>query len=581
MRLTALFSTWTKRALLVLLIAAGALSFTERRASAMQAVAIVNAASFASDSVVAANTIVAAFGAFKTLNNQVYPAETLPLPTTLGGVSVKVNGIAAGLLIVTPGQINLVIPATVTPGTATVIVTNNDATTVSGTCTIVLSRPGVFTASSTGVGAASAQTTFDGIVYEYTANVDGTTRPVDPGKKERPNYLVLYLTGLGNVSLSQVKVTFLGVPGLVAYAGPQGFFAGLDQVNVRIPWELAGLGVMTIDVETSINDNISAANETTINLGGQIPPILANPITPGTTISGALTYDDQIQTSGDNIYFFDAFIFETTGTDTSVAIDLRSPGTTAGAGATNAAAEDPKFDALALVYRLDNPETTPQLTLVAQDDQTGGIGDGDIDINNDALLLTILKQKAQYVLLVTTYDGNVRGTGPYTLNFRSNVIPKINYGQTLNGNVTSDSIKTSAGVYISPYYFSATQGDRARIIARSTAFDAFLFFYRNHTDPYVAFDDNSGGGNDAQVTYNIPSTDYYLALLTPFALNDTGAYTIEAQKLTTLDGDAAAIPQAAPLPGRLNRPYVDRRGPLPEGSKSRFDRVAKRRFVIR
>jgi uncharacterized protein (TIGR03437 family) len=577
MKSTAFFSSWTKRFILVSLIATGALSFTERPVAAMQAVAVVNAASFASDGVVTANTIVAAFGQFKTLNNQVYPAQTVPLPTILGGVSVKVNGIAAGLLIVTPGQINLVIPPTVATGTATIIVTNNDNTTVSGTCTIVASKPGVFTATATGVGAASAQTTFDGIAYEYTANVDGTTKPVNPGTKARPNYLVLYVTGLGNVTASQVKVTLLGVPGQILYAGPHGFYTGVDQINVRIPWELGGLGVMTIHVETTINNNIAAANDTTINLGGSIPPILATPITPGTTVNGALTYEDQIQTSGDNVYFFDAFIFQTTGPDVSVAIDLRSPGTTAGAAVTNATAEDPSFDALLLLYRFDNG----QLTLVAQDDQTGGIGDGDIDITNDALLLSVLKQAGQYVLLVTTYDGNVRGTGPYTLNFKSNVITKINYGQTLNGTITTNSIKTSAGVYIDPYYFAATQGDRARVTMRSTAFDAFIFFYRNFTDPYVAFDDNSGGGNDAQVTYNVPTTDYYLALLTPFALNDTGAYSIQVQKITAFEGDTPAVTQASPLNGRLNRAYVDRRGPLPEGSESRFDRVAKRRFVIR
>jgi uncharacterized protein (TIGR03437 family) len=577
MRLTAFFSIWTKRCLLALIIAAATLGAAERSASAMQDVAIVNAASFASDRIVTANAIVAAFGPFKTINNQAYPAQALPLPTLLGGVSAKVNGIPAGLLVTTPGQINLVIPGTVTVGIATLIVTNSDGSTVSGTCTIVDSHPGVFTATATGVGAASAQTTFDGVVYEYTSNTDGSTKPINPGTKANPNYLVLYLTGLGSIQVSQIKVTFLGVPGLVIYAGPQGFFPGLDQVNVRVPWELGGLGLMQIHVETTVNNNIATANDTTLNLGGTIPPILANPITPGTTVNGALTYDDQVQTVGDNVYFFDAFIFQTNTTDVSVAIDLRSPGATGPASnATNAVTEDPLFDALLLLYRFDNG----QLTLVAQDDQTGGIGDGELDVTNDALLLSVLKQPGQYVLFVTTYDGNVRGTGPYTLNFKSNVIPKINYGETLNGNITSSSIKTAAGVYINPYYFSATQGDRARVTMRSQAFDAFIFLYKNSTDPYQVLDDNSGGGTDAQVTYTVPSTDYYLALLTPLALNDTGAYTVQLQKVTSFDAEAAA--QAGPSGGRLSRGYVDRRaGALPGDSESRFDRAAKRRFVVR
>lgn len=575
MTVHAILNRWTLRSVLLLVIAAGFCSGPAPRSSAtsaMQAVVVLNAASFASDNVVTPNTIVAAFGQFKSLNNQTYPAQTVPLPTVLGGVSVKVNGIAAALMIVTPLQINLVIPAGVGLGPATLIVTNSDATTLSGNVTVVQSQPGIFTAASNGTGAAAAQTTFDGITYEFTANPDASPRPISAGTKDRPNFLILYGTGLGSVPLSLVKVTILGVPCRVDYAGPQGAFAGLDQFNVRIPWELGGLGVVNLVVTIALPNDVRTANVTQINLGGTIPPILAFPITPGSTVDGDLTYEDQVQTSGDNVYFFDAYIFQTTQPNVTVALDLQSPkvGTTTG----------PVFDALLLVYRLDGNE----LTFVAQNDQTGGIGNGEVDVNNNALLLSVLQQAGQYVVLVTTYDGEPLGIGSYTLNFKANVIQKINYGQTVNGNITASSIKTSAGVYLDAWYFDATQGDRIRAIMRSTAFDSFLFLYRNYTDPDIAYNDNGAGGMDAQVDFTITETKPHLLLATPFALNDTGAYTLQLTKLAALTGtEPAGIPAPPSLPERFARlPEDPRRPGVPvDRQGSSFDRAGQRRFVIR
>jgi uncharacterized protein (TIGR03437 family) len=50
--------------------------------------------------------------------------------------------------------------------------------------------------------------------------------------------LTLFGTGWrGRSSLQWVQVQILGPPLEVLYAGPQGEFAGLDQINVRLPSE--------------------------------------------------------------------------------------------------------------------------------------------------------------------------------------------------------------------------------------------------------------------------------------------------------------------------------------------------------
>src|SRR4026209_188109 len=155
MKVTAFLMGWRVRCFLFLIALAistcFALPFTSLfSASAQQAVTTVNAASFASDGVVTANTIVAVFTTFTTQGNQVYIASTIPLPTTLGGVRVTVNGVAAGLLGGFPAsnQINLVIPPGTAAGQATVIVTSSDNTTKSGNIVITQSQPGIFTAKA-------------------------------------------------------------------------------------------------------------------------------------------------------------------------------------------------------------------------------------------------------------------------------------------------------------------------------------------------------------------------------------------------------------------------------------------------
>lgn len=581
MRVIAILRGWTARSVLFLSLIAGGAFFglpfspVSSTNASSQAVAIVNAASFASDSTVAPATIVAAFGVFNTQNNALHIAATIPLPTSLGGVSIRVNGTLAALLVTSPGQINLVIPANAAIGQATVIVTNANGSTISGNCTIVQSQPGIFTATSNGTGIAAAQTTFDGISYEFVSNPNGSARDVNPGTKERPNILVLYVTGLGTVQLSQVTVTFLGVPGRVDYAGPQGTFAGLDQLNVRIPWELAGQELIRVLITIKIGqDPPRESNAVMIRLGGTIPDIVAAPIGPGQVINGELTYEDQVQTFGDNVFFFDAFAFTTVGTNTTVSIDLRSPKTGAGEG-------ERRFDAAVLLYRLVNN----RLELVAVDDQTGGLGAGDNDVNNNALLLYVIPQQGTYVILATSSDFEPFGVGTYTLELKQSPLQAIAYGASVNGQIASTDIKTSFGINLDAYWFNGVQGDRVEITMRSTAIDSFLILYRNETDPELAFDDNGFGpapNRDAKLTFTLPQTGIYKIYATPLTIGPTGAYTLTLNKLSSFapDGTVASHDQWV-TPGRVIRnrsnpnllaaPYADYR--------SSFERAALRKFV--
>jgi uncharacterized protein (TIGR03437 family) len=77
-------------------------------------------------------------------------------------------------------------------------------------------------------------------------------KPVAFGSANELVFLTLYGTGIrGRSLLTDVRATVGGVPVPVTYAGTQGFYPGLDQVNIGpLPRELAGRGAVDVVVST-------------------------------------------------------------------------------------------------------------------------------------------------------------------------------------------------------------------------------------------------------------------------------------------------------------------------------------------
>jgi uncharacterized protein (TIGR03437 family) len=105
--------------------------------------------------------------------------------------------------------------------------------------------------------------------YEPVARYDETTRtlapvPVNLGAPTDRVFLVLFATGARDrSSMTAVNVKIGGLASEVLYAGPQGSYAGLDQINVRLSPRLAGRGEVTI--ELSVNGQSS--NIATVHIG--------------------------------------------------------------------------------------------------------------------------------------------------------------------------------------------------------------------------------------------------------------------------------------------------------------------------
>jgi adhesin/invasin len=195
------------------------------------AFAVTNAASFyAGGSPGAAQTL---FGNYLAPSTH---AASYPLPTSFGGTTVLVNGIAAPLYYVSPTQINFQMPSATPPGSVRVDVVTASGSSSSLTPIITAVHPGLYVSGDFRAKALN---------QDLTPHTQQT--PIPAG-----GYVLLYMTGMGPATPSvadgqpappnppsslngTVGATVGGLPANVAFAGLAPGFAGLIQVNVQIP----------------------------------------------------------------------------------------------------------------------------------------------------------------------------------------------------------------------------------------------------------------------------------------------------------------------------------------------------------
>lgn len=213
---------------------------------------VVSAASFTGPDV-APESIATALG--EQLSPATAQAVSSPLPTSLAGVTVTITdsrGIErpAPLFYLSPSQINFVVPPGTATGQAKVSIFNGTVLRSAARIQVDPVAPALFTQTADGKGLAA--------VVAFRLGADGQLRvlpigePIDFGAAGETVYLSLYGTGIRNRStVTGVSVTVGGLNARVEYAGPQGQYTGLDQVNVVLPRELAGRGA--VDVVLSVD----------------------------------------------------------------------------------------------------------------------------------------------------------------------------------------------------------------------------------------------------------------------------------------------------------------------------------------
>lgn len=220
---------------------------------------VVNGASFQGGVPITPGSLITIFGT--QLASKTAQADTIPLSTSLGGVTVQFvdssnNTTTAPLLYVQPdnastgagSQINAQLPWSVaTSGTVNVIVSHDGVSSAPTPVTIGQFSPGVFSS-----GGRAIAVNPDGTLAWPSGAVAGlTTHPAKPG-----DTLIVYATGLGTVdspvtdgqnSLDKLRRTLVtpvvmigGITASVGFSGLSPQFVGVNQLNVTVPNTAAG-----------------------------------------------------------------------------------------------------------------------------------------------------------------------------------------------------------------------------------------------------------------------------------------------------------------------------------------------------
>lgn len=236
---------------------------------------VVDNAAFASGQAVAAGSIAAVFGSQFT-NSAPANASGFPLPTTLGGLQVLVNGSAVPLFYAGASQIDIQVPFGLASGQVLVQVLQNGQPSNRVSATVDSIAPRIFA-----LGQLPAAP--DGNLYGAVFNSDSTLAlPTNLVAGSHPAHagdiLTIYALGLGPVSPSvntgapapaaeplarttnAVQVMYgSGTGGSVTatplYSGLAPFFAGLYQINVLLPQAgLSGNVPVTINLPGHVSN---------------------------------------------------------------------------------------------------------------------------------------------------------------------------------------------------------------------------------------------------------------------------------------------------------------------------------------
>ena len=202
------------------------------------AAATTNGASFSTAAALSPGALFSLFGT--NLARQTVQASSLPLPRQMGGASVRMGGIEAPLLFVSPFQINAQVPFELPPGPAQITVVLDGVESGPLAAAVNAAGPGVFTLSRDGNGAGI-------FLHGEDFSLVSQSSPARPGE-----VILIYGTGLGAVlpsapsgagapssplasAVSPVTVLIGGRDSEVRFAGLAPDFVGLYQINVRVP----------------------------------------------------------------------------------------------------------------------------------------------------------------------------------------------------------------------------------------------------------------------------------------------------------------------------------------------------------
>jgi uncharacterized protein (TIGR03437 family) len=228
---------------------------------------VTDAASYAPR--VAPGELASIFGT--NLADSTEQAGGFPLPKTMAGATVEVNGSPVPLLYVSDTQINFQVPSSLAAGTANMYVTRDGGQSAIFQFTVVTNAPGIFQDTSNHAIAQNAT--------DNSTNSDSD--PVASGA-----VLVVYLTGQGaldnavadgtatpasplSYATATATATIGGAAATVQFLGLTPGYTGLAQANILVPSSLATADYPLV---ITVGGYVSASAQISVSGSGTAPP---------------------------------------------------------------------------------------------------------------------------------------------------------------------------------------------------------------------------------------------------------------------------------------------------------------------
>jgi uncharacterized protein (TIGR03437 family) len=211
-------------------------------------------------------------------------ADTFPLPTSLAGTSVTINGIPAPLIFVSPTQINLQVPwETVTYSPTFPIVVRTAAGASDPVEAEVGFVPGIFTLDGSGCGRGAVLN----VASDGSVSLNSPDNSVEPG-----GILTLFGTGWAGLPYPPLSdgmpapanppsryyagLTFPVLRGdwydvygnAVLFLGAAPGYAGLDQINLRLPDDAPEACSVPLQLWSQSSSALTPAIPVSVHRGG-------------------------------------------------------------------------------------------------------------------------------------------------------------------------------------------------------------------------------------------------------------------------------------------------------------------------
>jgi uncharacterized protein (TIGR03437 family) len=175
-------------------------------------------------------------------------ASSLPLPSSMGGVTVTISGVTAPLYVISPGQLNVQIPYETTPNSNATLVVQSNGQTASYSFTAGNTAPAIFTNSS-GAPVPNTSGNLGSTLTLYITGAGMVSPAVADGAAPASGTPVANLPKPVNQPMS---VTVGGINAPVQFAGIPVGLVGVMQINYQLPSNLAtGVQPVVVTVGTA------------------------------------------------------------------------------------------------------------------------------------------------------------------------------------------------------------------------------------------------------------------------------------------------------------------------------------------